>query len=261
MTIETSTLRPGLLVSLSLSLTGNVDYAKRIIEEAHITAEGTQKAKWETVRTIIDPVEHEAGTKARQKAGALIRAACAPSAFGLLCPEDRTDKLEAAIAAGRKVAEEFNATAKLSRVSLYVLTGRIAQDDVEAVRAINSEVRELMEEMQQGLKNLDVKVVRDAATRAKGIGAMLSPEAQARVQLAVDAARESAKQIVKAGEQSAVAIDQATIKKIAEQRTAFLDLDDAQDVAAPAADARALDLAPIETVAPVAPARPALEVE
>ena len=47
-----------------------------------------------------------------------------------------------------------------------------------------------MGQMEQGLQNLDVKSIRDAASKAKSIGQMLAPEAAVRIQLAIDAARD-----------------------------------------------------------------------
>ncbi len=243
-TIVKSTLRPGLLVSLSTRVTGNVRYAKQVIEDAHLTDAGAQKAKWETERLISDPVEHEAAGKARSKARQIITSVCAHSAFGLLCPESEADELESAVAVARRIADEFNATAKLSRLAVHVMTGRIAPDDVEAVKAINSEVRELMAEMEIGIERCDVKTIREAAARAKDLGAMLSQDAEAKVQISVEAATNNAKKLVKAGEQAAMEVDRGAIRKLEEMRTSFLDLDGTtgDDVQAPAEPARALDL-------------------
>jgi len=248
--MKTSTLRPGLLVSLKTTLVGNVQYAKQVIESEHTTKEGKAKAKWETERTIHDPIEHEAGVKARGKARSTITAVCSNSAFGLLCPETDSDKLEQAIAEARTIAEEFNATAALSRITVYVITGRIAQDDVEAMRAINSEVRDLLSQMQDGVKNLDVAVIREAANKAKNIGNMLTPDAQVRMQFAIDAARKAAREIVKAGEGASIEVDKTVIRKITEARTAFLDFDGESEIKAPVAEGRAVDLEPATNAKP-----------
>lgn len=241
----TQTLRPGLLVSLKTSVRGNVSYDKRDLQSDTRAADGAAVAKWETVRTITDPVEHEAAGKARGEASSKIRSVCARSAFGLLCPEADADVLEQAIREARKIADAFNDTAKLSRLSIYVITGRIAADDVEAMRAINSEVAELLDQMKVGIETLDVKSIRDAAGRMREMGQMLSPEMEARTKLAIDAAREAAKKIVKAGEQAAQEIDRSAIRRITEARTAFLDLSgDGGDVAQPKAQSRAIDMTP-----------------
>jgi hypothetical protein len=256
---NTTTLRPGLLVSLKTSVVGNVSYSKQTIENDHLTADGKRLAKWETERTISDPEEHEAACKVRARALTMIRSVCSRSAFGLLCPEIDVEKLERAVAQARELAEEFNAFARLTRVSIYVITGRIAPDDVEAVKAINSEVRELLDAMEDGLKRLDVDAVRDAANRARNIGAMLSPDAAARINSAIQVARDAARRMVRAGEQAASELDRATIARIEEARTAFLDLDDAGEITAPEAEGRAIDLLP---TAPIGkPSEAAAQVE
>lgn len=260
--LDTSTLRPGLLVSLKTSITGNVKYRTTTLEAENTKESGEAKARWETERTVIAPAEQEAAVRARSRVRALITGVCSASAFGLLCPEDKAENLAKAMSEARKIAEQFNSTAELTRLSVNMLCGRIAADDVEAVKAINSEIADLMGIMDQGIRTLDVKSVRDAAMKAKSIGNMLSADAAARVQIAVDAARSVATKMVAAGEQAAQEIDKATLRKIAEQRTAFLDLDEAQQVQRPKGRGRALDLAPVGVVAkPKGQRRAALEVE
>lgn len=205
MTIQSSTLRPGLLVSLKTTISGNVKYSTTILEEQHYTGDGKQKAKWETEREVTDPVEHEDAKRARNKARGEVSRLCAESAFGLLCPEAKTSELEKAVTDARAIADEFNRTAKFTRISVYVMTGRIAPDDVEAVRAINSEVRTLLERMERGVRNLDAEEIRKAANWARGLGSMLSPGAAARVQDAIELYRVAFGKIAEASEAMAAA--------------------------------------------------------
>ena len=238
-----STLRPGLLVSLSIRITGNVSYKTRDIERRHRTPDGAERARWETERIIDDAKELQRAEKVRAAARQLVSKTCARSAFGLLCPDSWERELFTNIAEARRLAASFNAGAKCTEVGVYAIVGRVAQDDVEAVRAINSEVRDLMREMTEGLKNLDVRRVREAAGRARSVGAMLSEEAAERVKTAIEAARTSARKIVKAGDVLSAEIDKEAIKKINQARTAFLDLDAGEVLPArPVARARAVDL-------------------
>jgi L-fucose mutarotase/ribose pyranase (RbsD/FucU family) len=184
---------------------------------------------------------------------------CTKSKFCLLCPEANKDKLDAAIAKARQIANDFNATAEITTVEVNVLVGKISPDDVEAVKAINSEVRDLMDTMARGLAAMDVGVVREAARKAKSIGAMLEPNAQERVQKAIEVARAAATQIVKAGETGAVEIDQVSIQRITEARTSFLDLDDAVEVQAPVATVAEVDF-DVEPVEFTAAARDSLSL-
>lgn len=240
--LGTSTLRPGYLVSLRSSVTGNVKYNKEVIEPEHRLRSGASKAAWQTEKTVEDPEEHAKANQARMKARLLVAQVCAKSAFGYLCPDTNAQLLIEAIAEARRVVEAFNRRSRLTRVDVYVITGRVEQNDVEAIRAINSEVRDLLADMSSGIQNLDVKKVRDAANKARSIGTMLSPDASEKIKAALDAARGAARKIVKAGDEATSAIDNEAINTITQARSAFLDIDIEGDVEIPDEETRAVDL-------------------
>ena len=139
------TLRPGFLISLKTSVRGNVQYAKRDLTQETLTEDGKAVVEWETKRTIADPAEYKKAGEARSKARSIIGSVCVSSAFGLLCPEKAQEELDRAVRDAHKVVDDFNSTATLTRVSVYVMVGKIAADDVEAVKAINSEVSDLID--------------------------------------------------------------------------------------------------------------------
>jgi hypothetical protein len=241
---EFRTLRPGLLVAMNTSLHGNVHYEVQQIEAERITTAGTLESEWTTRKTVIDPDEHEAAVKARTKIRGLILSVCSRSdVAGLLCPNDREQDLRDAIAQARTLTEKFNAGARTTHIRFNVVCGRIAQDDVETVRAITGEIRSLMEDMQAGVKALDPQTIRAAANKATQMGQLLSPEANKRLAVAIDVARASARKIVKAGEQAAIEIDRAAIRKINKARTSFLDINtEVAELAEPKPDNRNIDL-------------------
>jgi len=255
----TKTLRPGLLVSLKSSVEGNINYIPGE-RETRIDANGQEITEIETTRVIADPDEFKRAGEARSKARGMISAVCVKSDFGLLCTAADRPLLDDAIKSAHAIADAFNATAQITRVSIFAIVGQVASDDVEAVRAINSEVAGLLSKMEAGLRNLDVKAIREAANSAKQIGQMLSPDAAVRVQMAVDAARSSARKIVKAAETAAAEVDLRAIRKVTEARTAFLDLDHAKEVGVPRQEARALDLVPEAEVKIAKPKQRALEL-
>jgi hypothetical protein len=241
-----STIVPGLLVNIKTSIKGNVSYDKSD-EKVVNKRDGVEITSWETERTIKDPEEQKAATEIRSKACNLVISVCARSEFGLLCPDSKRADLDKAFTEARKLCTEFNATAKTTRVKFNAIAGHIAADDLNAVRAINSEVRDLLGEMKAGIKTLDVERVRDAANRTKRLGTMLAPDVQARIEETLKVVRAQASKIVKAGDQAATAIDKETIKALNVARTAFLDLDAAAEIQAPAdTSGRALDLTPSE---------------
>jgi len=243
--MQTSILRPGLLVSLRTSIKGNVRYFTTELEAEHITEAGEERARWETERTVRDPEEQKRALKARSLARSAVQTVCSHSDFGLLCLVENRGKLDAAIAKAEGIAREFNADAEVSQLRVNVIIGEVSPDDARAIKAINQEMRDLMDTMASGLATLDVEAVRNAANKAKSVGKMLEPNAKASVERALTIARTAARQIVKAGETGAIEIDQVAIQRLTEARTAFLDLDLEVETQAPeAATPVAVDFEP-----------------
>ncbi len=249
--MKTNVLKPGILVSLKTSLRGGVVYERRDLPtgEAASAAEAAGIARWETTRIIDDPEEHEKAVKTRGVCARTIRSLCVSTAFGLLCAESAEAKLDAAIEEARRIANEHNQVSKSNSITVHVLKGRIASSDEEAARAIASEVTDLLSQMEEGIRRVDVKAVRDAANRARQIGAVLD-ESQAKVvsaavEQARSAAREIVKRVSKGGEDAVEVIKSLSVSAIETARFAFLDLEASAPVegeAIPAVDARHLDL-------------------
>jgi len=246
---DTATLRPGLLVRARTTVKGNVKYKTLELEQDHITAEGEGRARWETERTTKDPEEQKRASKVRSAARSKIQSACVKAGdFGLMCPTEREDKLREAVRQARALAEEFNATATWTYVGVTVLIGRVSSDDVEAVRAINEQVRDLVETMSDGVKNLDPQAIRKAANEARTLGKMLEPNASERVAKAIEVARKAARSIVKAGEGAAVEVDNVAIARLEEARTSFLDIEAAAPVGEAEGEGRGVDLGDEDTI-------------
>jgi hypothetical protein len=257
-----TTLRPGYLVALKTSIKGNVSYSKQDLDFLRLD-DGASKTKWETERTVKNEREQEEASEIRSKARSLIGSVCSATDFGYLCPLSRKGDLDAAVAEARKLCTEFNGRSTVTRLRFRFFTGYVADNDKEAINAINSEVRDLLDEMKAGLQALDVDKVRNAANKLTQVGQMLTDDAEAAIQLAVKDARSLARKIVKAGEAAAIEIDKATIRRLTETRTAFLDVDmEDREIVTPGATARAIDLAPeAETISGPAPVAHAVEVD
>lgn len=225
-------IRPGLIVCVNTRCAGGVSYSTVPLDvDGNEIPEGSsaEVVRWQTTRVTDDPAERERASKARNKALTAIKRSCARTAFGLLCPEAKEADLDAGIAEARAIAAEFNASSVFTKVTIHVLKGRVASDDRAAATAIAQEVRELMEEMQSGIQNLDAEAVREAADKAKEIGAMLAPEQAEKVSDAVAQARKAARQIVarvaKGGEDAAIVLADIQRGAIEKARIAFLDFD------------------------------------
>jgi len=246
--MKTSVIKPGLLVSLKTYIRGGINYRRVDIEAEHRTETGAKRARWETEKEIPDAEEYERAEMARSAARSAVVAVCCNSGFGLLCPGDREEQLAAAIEAARATAAQFNAGASRSVVEVYVLVGRVAQDDAEAARAIGAEVRALLEQMRAGIAAADPETIREAANRARAVEGMLSTEVAGKVGEAVNEARRAARELVKrvqkSGEAAAQVVAEISVARIEAARFAFLDLEAGESQAAPIS-APALDLPPV----------------
>lgn len=239
----TQLLKPGLLVSLKTSVTGGIFYKRTELSAdgtEGVVDEGADIARWETTRRIDDPEEYKRAQKTRSAAGTLIRSVCTLTSFGLLCTEARESKLNEAIRDAQALVDTYNQSSHATNVRIYVLRGRIASSDEEAVRALSSDVRELMDEMQSGIRRLDVKAIRDAASKARKLEGLLDEEQAKTVSKAVEAARDAAKQIVKTidteGTEAVRVVAEAMSGPIERARFTFLELEEslAPQGAAPA---------------------------
>lgn len=249
--MRVSVIRPGYLVSLKTTVRGGVTYQRADLP-ADAPAYGTVAvSRWETTRAIADPAEHTRAIETRGRCRTMITRVCAPSSFGLLCPQSREPELTEAIRAAQSLADAFNVGATHTRIEVFALAGRVADNDLQAARAIGAEVRELVDSMRDGIAAADPESIREAANKARALAGMLSADASAAVSDAIKAARAAAREIVrrveKQGETAASVVQSLQLQALDRGRFAVLDVDVSSETEEPAADAepmagRALDL-------------------
>jgi hypothetical protein len=223
------TIKPGLLVSVRTYLDGGVTYTR--VNCGTKVEDGKSVTKWRTTRTIDNPKEHTRAVKARSRASNLVRSCCLRTPFGLVCLQAKEEKLQAAITQARTVCKEWNARAKHYQIDIRTFQGRIASDDRQAISAMAAELRSLARDMKRGVRNGDVKAIREAASTAKRMGAMLdSTELQGDIDSAVKSARKAARQLVKRvdkqGEEVEKVVASLVTAPIEQMRIAFIDVDD-----------------------------------
>lgn len=256
--MRVSTLKPGFLISLNTSIKGGVSYQRTDLRSPEETATGAVVSEWNTIKKVDDPEELERATKVRGKCRSVISSVCAPlPSGGMVCPLDRETELRAAIEESRRLATEHNRTANRSGVSMSIWIGRFAGDDAEAVRAMSAEVRSLIDAMQDGIKAADPEAIREAANKARTLGAMLTADAAGKVNAAIEEARTAARAIVKRvtkeGEDAAAVISELKIDALTSARFAFLDLDAPTTVEAAPIVQGAIEIPAIEASPPAAP--------
>jgi hypothetical protein len=242
-------IRPGLMISLKTKVRGGVTYLREDLEAPAQGSDGKGVEEWKTTKIVEDAAEHERARKTINKARGLIAKVCITTDFGLLCPEGREAELNAAVAEAKKLVAEFNATATFTHAKINALKGRIASTEEESARAIGEEVSSLLADMNTAIDKLDVEAIREAATKAAKLEAMLGPERAEAVAGAVEQARKAARQITKRvqneGEAAAIVLKDIARGSLEKARIAFLDFEEQ----APEAVAASLPAANVQRVA------------
>ena len=225
---KTLQLAPGYLVGLSMGVDGGVTY-ERIELGAALDPNGAEIIRYQTTRITPDPEEFKAATQVRLKARGLVRSACTPTPFGLVCPKDDLPKVEQAIATGKEAVDAFNATAKTCKVRMAYLLGEIAKSESEAVASVRAEIQALLQDLEAATQEGDVKGIRDICDKASSMSKMLAQKTEGRDALskAIAASRKVAREVVKRvqkqGEALAAVLEQANVSPIAVARFAFSD--------------------------------------
>ena len=207
--LRINVMRAGLLLGLHVRIDGGRSYETTPVEV--LQDDGTMKVtRWQTTRTIQDEAEWKAASECATACGGTVRKSATQTDFGPLVPVERIDDLWTAIAEARATARAFNDGAKFSRVRVTMMpavVGDLAPEVAARVRAeaeyaVAGEIRSLLEDMENGIKSADVKGIRDAADKARLLGAMLDETQAAKVGEAIQAARKVARDIVRRVEKS-----------------------------------------------------------
>ena len=232
----TTSLKPGLLVSLNTRCRGGVEYIK---EDLGKDIDGRQEtAEWKTQRTIADRMEFDAARKAQSAMSAAVRRYCCKTPFGLLCPTERQDQLNEGVREAEEIRDNFNRTARFSSLRLVVMVGRIEATDEIAARRIAAEIRDLLSQMDNAVRRMDVDSIREAADAAKELEDMLEERQGQVLGEAIKAARSAAREMVREAKKNAGKLEAVMLKTstapIQSARFAFLDTSETKSVEATA---------------------------
>lgn len=230
--VNISKIKPGLLVSVKTRQHGGVSYTKRDIEAPRVTESGAQVSRWETDKFVYDPDETERAQQVANRARYLVTRHCVKTEMQqLLCPNDRRAELRAAVAEARALVADFNEGASFTEIQIDVWVGEIVDNGVDAAQQIFASQQAFLNEMIEGLKELDPKKVRTAINKSRDLGQMMTGQANEMLIEATRVAESARQRIIAAGENAIVAIDLEAITKIGSVRNSFLDFDYAGNAA------------------------------
>ena len=227
---RTRVVRDGIFVTISTSIRGNVDYQRVDVVSGEKLDDGTVHSKWITEKYVKDQEEMDRAVKVRGAARGLVEKLCRKTALGLWCSHEQKGALNAARDAAEAMIAEFNRTADVTRISMFVIPTRMESDDTRALRDITREVSSLVQQMQSGVEALDADQIRKAANEARELSSMLSEENKTKVNAAVAQARKAARTITKRLAEEGV--NKATILldiqrgQIEAARVAFIDMEE-----------------------------------
>ena len=247
MALKQTTLRPGLLVRFNTAIRAIRSERPRSSRRCTSPTPARPRSASRSTSALRTQTNRLRPSRIRSKMRALVCSACVQTEFNLFCPEDRADKLEKRIEEAGALAGEFNSRARITRIDVSYITAKIDSDDVLAMREIRVEASRLIDEITgrmkgAGLGEEGIEATRDALKKAKRLGRMLSPEAQASLEGTVQMAREALSEIKKVGEANAAEDTKRAIAALEQQRLAFLDLDGEGQIEAPTVNGRTVDL-------------------
>lgn len=223
-------LRPGFLVQIHTSVRGGFKRQSIDLAAPPPQEEGAKKRRWETTETIDDAADFELAKQARSQARGKIQNVCIATPFGSMCPLSKEDLLDAAIAEASRMADTYNRREESrSRIGIWVAKGRVADNDTQAAAGMANKLRELLDEMNDGVARLDAEAIRKAANEAREINRMLDPDQASKVSEAIEAVRKAARIIVKNASETAdvaaAALQEVSLAALDQARMAFLDLE------------------------------------
>lgn len=225
-------IKAGYLVSSKTTLCGGVHFTRT---EYNKNKEGERAVtKWKTTKVIDSPDEYRRGEEIRNRINYLVYRVCVLTSFGLLCPSKKKKELEEAIAEGAKLARDYNRTARYSRITPYIFWTQILNDNEDNLKALSSEIREMLDTMKDGILNIgkkplkdSIKEIKKAADKAKRLTEVLDDSYTGKINVAVEearkAAREITKRVIKKNESIEEVLKSINTKAIAAARFAFID--------------------------------------
>jgi len=197
---NTQYIRDGYLVVGAISQSGCVSYTHKDRQQA-INGERLD-ADWNTHKIVISVKEQRAlGYTRNLLTKKIANLGTAINNFGIFVPKDRADELEAAISVARNGVWEYNANAKYTRLAFNFSVFEISGGDERVARALYDNTVSLLENVNECVEKGDIKGLRYALGRMKGISNILPKDTGAKLAEQIKAAREAAKAAVKAAEE------------------------------------------------------------
>lgn len=221
-------LRPGFLVCFSTRVENGVEHLKSQVRE-EVLPDGAVRKEWQAATIIHDPEEFKAVSVLRSRVRNIMKGVTTNTGFALMCPREDEQRLSAAITEMDALALGWNETSKVYKLRVSTVLAEIAENKADAIKAIKSEVVDLLARMEAATRAGSVRDIRAAANEAAQKVALLDLEsedgddeiAQA-LAVARGVARKIVKRVEKGGEDLAAVLEQQNLEPIAAARLRFI---------------------------------------
>jgi hypothetical protein len=220
------TLKPSLLVAVSISRSGGVSYAREKLEQ---TLVGNHEVSvWKTTRDVPDVADVKKADAIASECRRKIAALCYRTAFGWIAPKEKEAELNQAWAEVRARVQQANAEElRTCRLTATCVKGEVVTDDHEAAEAILKDIGAFFAEVMEAINACDVKKIRQAVASMKGVDGLLDPAHSAALKAAVKQVKQVAsilhKEVEKKGQEIAAVIKQLDLSPIDAAMVMFIE--------------------------------------
>lgn len=205
-------VRPGIFPNIRTSVIdkyyGATDKDHQVLVD-RIRADGCSERKTQNTTVRVDPEEWDLATKARSKARSLVVSVCAKTPWGLIADLDREDELAGAFLMARAQVDDFNAESTHYEVKASWFPGITTGTDASEAANVRVEVIDMVNRLDAALKSADVRNIRKiCGDELRQVNMLLDPDIEQHkaVKALIRRAQETARALVKAGEDNADAV-------------------------------------------------------
>jgi hypothetical protein len=157
MELQISNIKPGILVTEHISLTGGIHYCREFIDSRR--EDQTLVREWHTIAHTDNVDERKEAQKIASRVYASLRRVCAQTPVGLICPASSGQELAETLTEMRGLIDVFNSTAKTCRILAYHACFEVASTNHTALQAVLDRVAEIATNVDGAITMEDSKAI------------------------------------------------------------------------------------------------------
>lgn len=157
MDLQVDTIKPGILVTEHVSLTGGIHYQREYLDSK--TEDQTLIREWHTVATTDNVGERKGAQRVASKVYTLLRRVCVQTPVGLICPLDKSKDLEETLTEVRETIDEFNKVAMTCKILAYHACFEVSSTNRMTLQAILDKVGQVASSVDAAITMQDTRAL------------------------------------------------------------------------------------------------------